>query len=74
MVQYSLDGGKTWKANLRGDPWPTEEGGTVLHYVIPGNERSKSIMVKVTGSDQKREGVRKILAFGEPYSQLSPLP
>ncbi len=77
-VYFSLDGGKTWKLLLlRGVEWPTEAGApsrTVLRYTLPANQYSKSMMVKVEGSNQKREGIRKILAFGVPTKQEGPSP
>ncbi len=73
-VYISLDGGNTWTLLvLRGREWPTKvPSRTVLRYTLPMGKCSKSIMVRVSGSNQKREGIRKILAFGVPHSQEGP--
>lgn len=74
VIRYSLDGGKTWNTLKRQDAWPAATGATIVRATIPQNQKSKSIMVEVAGANQLREGVRRIILFGEPYEQLGPKP
>jgi hypothetical protein len=76
-VNYSVDGlppdaaGKTWKSTLTGDTWDTAVGEQDLTYEIQDGERSHAICYRITSTDAKDWGIKRLRLEGTPYEQKS---